>query len=189
VCIFDEETVMDLYEQIDEWLFDLGSDCIPAEIHGLYCGISASYETDKLLEEFIRTFIEYISIDVFDFQIDHPVFLLFLEYSGENLDNFDFKLTMLLPDDDNPIFERIEALSRWSFGFLNGVKNDLGDNFQTINNSDLLMALDEIEAISEINVDYHYTTIEYDFIIVLEHLKLSAISAIYELKRIRKNLQ
>ncbi len=43
------------------------------------------------------------------------------EATRRQLDDFDFSFTLLLPDDDNPLEERADALGEWCRGFLLGL--------------------------------------------------------------------
>ena len=177
---------MNLYEQLDEWLLGNNSDCIPAEVHGLFCGMSALNENETFSEIFVKSLTEYADLDIFDFQINHPVLFSFLEYSSGKNKESEFHLELFLPDDDHPFYERVEALGSWCKGFLYGVQNTFKDEVETMRDSDCIQALDDIKAISELDTDSYNDSVESDFYVVAEHAKLSAGLIISELKQIER---
>ena len=108
------------FEHLDDSLLRANSDTTAAEAHGMLCGmICASGEANT------ETWLQHLLGE------DEPHNLLRQETRAQleqlqqstqqQISDGNYALRLLLPDDDNPLEERVDALSDWCHGFLFGM--------------------------------------------------------------------
>lgn len=106
------------YASVSVALADLDSEVEPAECHGMLCGMLCSpdgFETGLWLQHLAGYRDEVPDADELD---ETLVDLLRSTLRGMDSDEFGFEL--LLPDDDEPLSIRTDALGGWCRGFLSG---------------------------------------------------------------------
>ena len=109
------KTIM-VYQTIDRILKEEGSDISAAEAHGIATGMlcmDAATTADNWLSEL---FAEALPAD----EAKAVLTDLFAQ-TAELLMNEDYSFDLLLPDDDDNLEERVEALRSWCQGFLFGI--------------------------------------------------------------------
>lgn len=106
------------YQDWSDFLLRVGAICSPAELHGLLCGIQS-----RGSEEGWRTHVQEF-MDVLDGEdmtaVDGALEAQY-ELIGGALNEEQFNLQPLLPDDALPLAVRAEALAQWCQGFLHGL--------------------------------------------------------------------
>lgn len=105
------------YIAVSEALSLLDSDVDPAECHGMLCGMLCSpegFETEDWLQHLVGYPEETTELMVDEALND----LLHSTLRGMDSDEFGFEL--LLPDDEEPLVVRTDALGGWCRGFLSG---------------------------------------------------------------------
>src|SRR5438445_13688035 len=104
------------YTDIADLLLDAKSDFHPSEVHGLLCGyISAtSGKIDNSWEKIILGKNKNLAY--------RELLQQLYEISYHQMSEFSFEFTLLLPDDDNNLNLRTEALGSWCQGFLTALK-------------------------------------------------------------------
>lgn len=91
----------------------------PSELHGLLVGHLAAGA--RLQESMLlQTAKELMDTDTLSHDSTKVTFVALYEASCQALEGFDLDFTLLLPDDDNEISQRAEALGRWCQSFLSG---------------------------------------------------------------------
>lgn len=98
----------------------------PAELHGLMAGqlsAGARFDTDKLL----RVLCELMNISYLADEKARLVFISLYQITLVQLLDEDLGFRLLLPDDDQEISQRVDALSSWCSGFLAGFGMYLGE--------------------------------------------------------------
>lgn len=112
-------------------------DLSPAELHGTVCGIQCAAARRRLtaMEEdlddmpeagdepagfSILPLDEFLQLVGTDAVQDTDALLGFAHLAAEELFADDFRFAPLLPDDDEPIDDRVEALAEWCAAFLAG---------------------------------------------------------------------
>ncbi|WP_347986400.1 UPF0149 family protein [Methylomonas sp. AM2-LC] len=107
-----------IYQEISEILLQQDADIEAAEAHGIAVGmlsVEARADVGNWLQEILPN-------DVFSADSETALVELF-EATRQaliaDLEAFEFEL--LLPDDDEPLFEQVEALRLWCQGFLFGI--------------------------------------------------------------------
>ena len=118
---------MDIYEPINQALTRVDALMNAAEAHGILCGmLCGEHKIDKAL--WIKHVLgETVNGDILADEAGRRLSLL-KAYTFEKLDAPECSFTPLLPDDEQSIFVRTQALGGWCEGFLfgmglSGVKN------------------------------------------------------------------
>src|SRR5690606_5948940 len=92
-----------------------------------------------------------------------------------------FAFKPLLPADDAPLAERVEAIAQWTQGFLDGLA-DSGLSGETLFSDDAANALGDIAAIAQAGFDGEaQNDDEVDFAELEEYLRVAAILIFSEL--------
>jgi len=162
------------FDQLANALAPLGVLNSPSELHGLLCG--------KLAGGAALTEIQWLldAVEFLDFtQAPEPHIrdLLSLVYKV-TLEQFrgDFVLTLLLPDDDELISDRVTALSQWCHGFLTGFGSaDAKDRTLDEEAQDMLR---DVAAIVQIQIDDEEDeeANEADYMEITEYIRVIASS-------------
>lgn len=106
------------YEDIQDALASIPDTGSAAEAHGLLSGmlcVDSGANPQQWLGDFLGP-----DVAPPDRELLAPLQSLF-DFTRQQLDDFDFSFSPLLPDDDAPLEERALALSEWCQGFLFGV--------------------------------------------------------------------
>lgn len=109
------------YQDWRDFLLKVGAVCEPAELHGMVVGcictqgpagrdmwVSQAMGFMDLLEGEGGGELDVAMENFFDINLSH--------LTGEN-----YQLQLLLPDDALPLSDRVDALAKWSQGFLHGI--------------------------------------------------------------------
>ncbi len=173
------------FEHIDNSLLKADSDATASEAHGMLCGmICASGEVDQ--SSWLKQLLG----------ADDPQNLLHGETRGlleqlqqatqQQIADGNYQLRLLLPDDDNPLEERIEALSDWCHGFLFGMSLA---GIQDVDNlpGDAKEILHDILQISKASYDEEADEEEHEsaYMEVVEYLKVGTLIIYAELNPAR----
>ena len=172
--------IEELYRSIDDWLVDQNSDIRASEIQGLLAGLMAANLTVRP-DEFVARLAEYADIQPGSLaQISDSLELLFGElhesWSGMGLD-----FELLLPDDDELIEERADALGAWCGSFLAGLGLSGEISKDRDLSEDVRQALEDLSEIARIEAGGQDETLEKAFADVSEHVRLAALLIATEL--------
>lgn len=121
----------------------------PSELHGLMTGqlsAGARFDADTL----IKVLCELMSIDQ---MVDEKAALIFVslyQITLAQLLDEDLGFQLLLPDDDQEISQRVDALSSWCSGFLAGFGMYLGE--QSMSDA-LREGLQDFAEIAQVSTD------------------------------------
>lgn len=109
----------------------------PAEMHGLMCGLVCASQENLLLPKQYK-----------DSAIMTALYPQIVEQFSHALDQDTFTIELLLPDDEQPLSVRTEAIGEWAQGFIAG----LGEGgFKIINsNPSIQEVLEDFQAIAQI---------------------------------------
>ncbi|HBX26484.1 MAG TPA: hypothetical protein DEF72_03525 [Gammaproteobacteria bacterium] len=169
-----------LYRSIDDWLVDQDSDIRASEIQGLLAGLMAANAKVRP-DEFVAHLAEYADIQPGSLaQVSDSIELLFgglhESWSGIGLD-----FELLLPDDDELIEERADALGAWCGSFLAGLglSGEISKNRGL--SEDVRQALEDLSEIARIEAGGQDETLEKAFADVSEHVRLAALLIATEL--------
>ena len=109
-------THLPLFERLTRLLDPLN----PAELHGLLCGLLCA-DADLNCDRWVRHVREVLADDVEFSQPVRDLLSKLLEYGIAQLNAPDWSVTLLLPDDDAPLSQRVDALGVWCQGLLYGL--------------------------------------------------------------------
>ena len=106
------------FDELADRLVELGGGSHPSELHGLLCGLLAGGERPGV-EAWQRQVAGMLGDESLD-EVSGQVFAHIYEFTLSQLGQADFGLKLLLPDDEESMEQRTEALGLWCHGFLSG---------------------------------------------------------------------
>jgi uncharacterized protein YgfB (UPF0149 family) len=109
-------TTQPSYEEFTEALANSDSSFQPAQVHGLFCGYicANSGAEESRWEKIILGKNKNIA--------SREMLQQLYEFSYQQMNEFSFEFMLLLPDDEEDINTRTEALGLWCQGFLAGLE-------------------------------------------------------------------
>lgn len=126
---------------------DLPMSC--SELHGMMCGYLCSGKANKG-EEYLRA----LMLQKKDESTKSALLALFDVYavSHQQIENLDFEFQMLLPGDEQPLFDRAQAFSEWCDGFSQGLAM-CGIHIDDIDEDEVVEAVEHIAEFSRLDYD------------------------------------
>ena len=106
------------FDEVSDRLVELGGGSHPSELHGLLCGLLAGGERPGV-EAWQRQVAGMLGDEPLD-EVSGQLFTRMYGLALTQLGQGDFSLQLLLPNDEEPIEQRTEALGFWCHGFLSG---------------------------------------------------------------------
>jgi uncharacterized protein len=164
------------YESFEESLADADCEINAAEFQGILAGmISAGLNNND--KQWYNTILEVANQGN---QLPEAASLQLrslFEESQSAFKNEEMLAPILLPGDDYPLVDRLEALSLWCQGYLLGFGLQLGS--QPADNKEVLESLQDISEISQLEVSSDDSEdSQAAFLTVVEHIKV-AVKVIY----------
>ena len=124
----------------------------PSELHGILLGqLAGGHQLDQA--DRLTTVLEHMGVEELDeARLQHVKADLgeFYEAVGQEVDKDSSALRLLLPDDDYPLTERVDALAQWVRGFLEGLAIAASDALAKID-ADLQEMLRDLVEISQLD--------------------------------------
>jgi uncharacterized protein YgfB (UPF0149 family) len=146
-----------------------------AELHGAICGVAACGGREFPLQELV----DLIGVDLLT---DEASVSRLVDASVDELFSEDLRFMPLLPDDDEPLAERLEALGQWCAGFLAGLGAGIaaaGIGELEDLSEDAREMLEDFAAIADIDAESGDAAVaeqaEADFIELQEFVKVGAL--------------
>ena len=148
----------------------------PAEWHGLLCGASAGgVRSPAAVVELLQTELAVAAEDAL-----HSVLTDIAADAAADLARFDYGFQLLLPHDDRPLGERVQALAAWCQGFLAGLGQGGGARGL---GADAAAALDDLAAIGRADADLEDTEEdERDYAELVEYVRAAVLTIDAELR-------
>lgn len=169
-----------LYRTLDDWLVDQDADIRASEIQGLLAGLLAASGGVKP-EEYAGRLAEYADLELARFsEIAVHLETLFTTLQ-ESWDGMGLEFELLIPEDDELIEERADALGAWCEAFLAGLGLSGEFTQETQLTADARQALEDLSEIARIEVDEADEDLEKAFADVSEHVRLAALLVATEL--------
>ena len=112
------------FDELADRLVEMGGGSHPSELHGILCGTFAAGSQPG-----VETWFWQVSGLLDNEELDSRFQdLLTKMYQGtlQQLDQSDFSIALLMPDDDDALEQRTEALGYWCQGFLSGFGEVIG---------------------------------------------------------------
>lgn len=175
----------DLYETFDDTLAEADCEINASEFQGILAGmISAGLKaTDKHWQSII------IEVANDGHALSKEALETVQNVFSESQQAFmqqDILAPILLPNDQYPLIDRLEALSFWCQGFLLGFGLQFGD--QSIEQSEITESLQDITEISQLELSADESeNSQVAFVTVIEHIKV-AVKVIYMELVVKKGL-
>lgn len=147
----------------------------PAELHGMLCGkLAGGGEPDPA--RWREEAVEFLDLtDAPDASVVEALDGL-LDNAREQMASPSFELALLLPDDQQPLNDRVEALGDWCRGFLNGF-GSAGISGDSRLSGEVADTLRDLAAIAQ--VDAEESRDEHDeanFTELAEYVRMAALS-------------
>jgi len=166
------------HDDLDLSLEDLGAALGAAEVHGLLTGIACAGTT--LAAADLRGLLE----GELDAALDDEAFREWRQVDAtvhRQLDDDDLGFEILLPEDDRPLAERVEAMASWCSGFLAGFGTATGGTDDARLPAEVRDLLASIGEVSRAEADVDDEDAEREYAEVLEFLRIAALTIYLEL--------
>lgn len=145
----------------------------PAELHGLLVGSVCADGVGPSDDAWLQRVWQHAGEDIAD-GADHGELVAFRVRALANLEADGFDFDLLLPDEDAPLSERLQALAAWCGGFLSGY--GLGAGRIEGLEEDAVTALHDIAAIATVDTDVDDgEQEETDFMQLVEYVRMGVL--------------
>lgn len=140
----------------------------PAELHGLLCGSACA---GGALEDraWLGRLVEHAGEDVAQ-TADEAALIWFRNRALVNLGDADLRFDLLLPDEDAPLADRLDALAAWSSGFLSGFGLAGGQSDHL--DEDGVAGLSDLAAIADLDPDSREVDAEENYAELVEYVRV-----------------
>jgi uncharacterized protein YgfB (UPF0149 family) len=166
------------FEEVANLFASVMLDVHPSFVHGCWIGLIAGgrHHSPKAWVEFITQKTDGWSSQ--GLPVQH-MFLSIAEASVEQLGDMHYVLQLLLPDDEDPLEDRVHAVSEWCNGFIRAIKDSKIDVTTYLGN-DAKEAFADMEDITQVSIDVeHDPQAEENYAEVVEYLRV-AVSLIHQ---------
>lgn len=163
------------FDEVADMLVKQGSTCHPSEIHGMLCGQLASGRR-LTLEQWLQLLsgLTGKTLEADDAGMASRLYKRTLV----ELDAADFAISLLLPDEDEALAQRTEALGLWCQSFLSGFGEGLSLQPQTgqAMEDEVESTLSDLSAIAQIQcADDDNNAAERDWLEVTEYVRMAVL--------------
>lgn len=164
----------EIYEPLDKSLQNVGALMNAAEAHGILTSfLCVAQSNDKWLQHILGN----ATMDGLASKCQQQLILI-RNYTSEQLSSFNCEFTLLLPNDDISISERIQTLAGWCEGFLFGL--GLADINTELLPVDIKEFINDLISISHIApIDENSNSNENNYSQLVEYIKVGVMT-IYE---------
>lgn len=166
------------FDEICDLFIQLDSEAQPAEMHGLAVGqICAGRQLNA--QQWLALLSDFMGVDLSEQQPAQPLLLGLLATSQSQLEDPELAFEPLLSDDDHEIDVRLEALSQWCQGFINGfalVSKDPAQWPELVSD-----AMEDMTALSQVGLDDDDEGAEEAYAEVYEYLRLLTLNIYLEM--------
>jgi len=169
------------YNKVHSALQQAHANISAAEAHGMLCGfICAGKEMDG--KSWIDPILGDQTISDEILAENRALLLKLYELSSIKLQQMEFDFSLLLPDDDEPLYVRAEALSHWCLGFVIAL-NRSGINIQAAISVEVQDALRHMLEISKLDYNIIDVTEEDEraYFEVMEYVRMAVLMVYTEI--------
>jgi hypothetical protein len=170
---------MPAYQALCDVLRAAASAVSASECHGFVCGQLCGFDSPD--EELLREFVDPRCSDDRTAEECHGEVCALVGETRAQLWSGDLVLTLLLPDDDTALAERVEALAGWCRGFLSGFGLVEGVPVQAFSD-DVREWLGDMELIARAGVEHADAEDEMALVQVVEHVRTGVLLTVEELR-------
>lgn len=140
----------------------------PAELHGLLCGSAcAGGALDD--RSWLGRLVEHAGEDLAG-QADDAALIWFRNRALVNLGDADLRFDLLLPDENAPLADRLDALAAWCSGFLSGYGLAGGQSDHL--DEDGVSGLGDLAAIADLDPDTEEVDAEENHAELVEYVRV-----------------
>jgi uncharacterized protein len=141
-----------------------------AELHGTVCGVAAGSGGEVFMQDLVMLLGEGL--------VDEASVSRFVDATLTGLDAEDFSFAPLLPEDDDALDARLEALGEWCGGFLTGFAAGLARRGQSSLDEtpeEVREIVRDLAAIAQIDADSALDAAENDLVELEEFVKVGVL--------------
>ncbi|MGI9274417.1 MAG: UPF0149 family protein [Endozoicomonas sp.] len=167
------------FDELADKLVEMGGGSHPSELHGLICGLFSGGSRPGV-EAWLRQVSGLLGDETMDGMTEDMLTHLY-QQTLEQLSETDFSIRLLMPDDDDALEQRAEALGIWCSAFLSGFGEGatgkvLGENVESV-----LRDFSEIAQIHESIDDSEES--EKDFMEISEYVRMALLTVFSEVNQ------
>jgi len=171
-----DQNLEEMHESFDEILAEANCDVTGSELQGIFAGLVSVGLKTFCCQAKVAVLDVVNDAQTFDKPTQESVDKLFIETLRAFREE-DALPIIMIPNDDYPLIDRLEAISLWCQGFLLGFGLQLGDKKQL--KPEINEALIDISEISQIEIEADNSEeAEKSLQLLLEHIKV-AVKVIY----------
>ncbi|UYM13969.1 UPF0149 family protein [Endozoicomonas euniceicola] len=164
------------FDELADRLVELGGGSHPSELHGLLCGLLAGGERPGV-EAWQRQVAGMLGDEPLD-EVSLQHFAVMYESTRSQLERGDFGIQVLLPDDEESMEQRTEALGLWCHGFLSGFGESAANKQLS---DDLNGILHDFSEIAQIQESDESDETERFFLEVSEYVRMALLNVFAEM--------
>ncbi|MGB3621162.1 UPF0149 family protein [Ketobacter sp. MCCC 1A13808] len=180
------EDVLDYYE-LEAELRKIDALATPSEAHGILCGQLSGGLLDDT-PAWLRQFMTNLGVKGEPWENAREWFSELHRFTLEELSDDQFNFSPLLPDDEDPLGDRLGSLAEWCSGFLAGF-GAAGSRKVEEFTEDAMNALRDIQQISQVDTDIEGEEDgEAAYFEVVEYVRMAALMIYTEFGLDRDNL-
>ncbi len=161
------------FSELQSFVYELGAQVSPSAFHGFVSGrVSCDPLSIDRLKEVSKKWLA-LSQDLTSEHEDQ--FTSFILFVLKNIEDPGFIFIPILPEEDIPLSERLNALGEWCGNYVSGFADGLRKDFQLTNDSS--EALDDLSSIAKISLEFDENG-ESDYVELIEYIRV-AVQLIY----------
>jgi len=177
--MFDADNIQDAitFDGLCNIYVEADSFSSPADLHGQLCGqLAAGQRLDRSV--WLNIAVEQMNLEGDLSETAERYLVALYEWSYEQLLSPDLSFLMLLPDDNDPMSVRLEALSQWCHGFLAGygLAGVRQESFSKESQAILLDFTRIVKVDTEIEAAELDNNAENDFMEVCEYVRMAVLT-------------
>ena len=168
------------FDGVADLFISVGALNSPAELHGMLCGhlCGGGRYSDAQWQAAASDFLDCTQAPTGDMT---STLTAIYTATLDGLQDEEFGVSLLLPDDDTELAQRISALSHWCHGFLTGFGGS-GVTGETTLSSDTADALRDFAAFVQINPqDAEDEDSEMDYLEIVEYVRVAILTIFMEI--------
>jgi yecA family protein len=170
---------MDAYMQLERLLRQDGAVIGAAEAHGMLCGLLCGVGTPNI-EVWIRQLLgdDQAAADLSQRSVG--LLKALAEDCQRMLESGQMDFVLLLPGDEEPLADRVEALADWCQGFLFGLGSSRPRDSLAVLTADEREVLEDLSQISKVDVDEEVEEVQESAYMELTEYVRVAVQTLYD---------
>ena len=145
-----------IYQTVIDSITPLALSISGSELHGMMCGYLSAGAVQKG-DAYLRALLAHQNNAII--RTAAPVLFEVYAISQQQIEGSGFEFQLLLPDEDEPLLNRVKSFSEWCDGFTQGIRM-AGVDMDTFQDDDAQDAIEHITEFAEL--DYHSLQFDED---------------------------